>query len=146
MFPDSPWSTQSRAKIRRKTGIFGFQRVSDNRFLISLDSLAVARKIGLEVQSKVAVKLPVKIAMEVDRPVVLDLSVAGYDGLTLSLIYKVSAHEADATMLTWWPRRRTDPDLLNLWLELLELVLEQGDSLSKQVFELASYVFEYSNT
>lgn len=51
--------------------------------------------------------------------VVLDVSVRGL-ALTVSLLFRVVQPDPDKTVLEWWPRRQTDPALLNLWVETLE--------------------------
>ena len=138
----SVWSFGTSPVKKKRHGVFGFQRISDNRYSIAFDTLEYARKIGVDLKTNQPVRFPIKIALGEGRPVVLDVSVAGYEGLMLSLIYKVDAHERDSTLITWWPRRRTDPDLLDLWIELVDILIKEGD-MPKSSLELAGYVFEY---
>ena len=80
------------------------------------DALADA----LQVQENGVLVFDEELAEAVGADVVLDLR-AGELAFQATLLFRVIQHIAGKTLLEFWPRRATDPDLLELWVEALRL-------------------------
>jgi hypothetical protein len=90
------------------------------------------------------VALEAEITEPLGQEVVLDLVCQGLT-VTTTLLFRVVQQLPGQSVMEWWPRRQTDPDLLDLWIETLEQEVgsagrpsQQGVSASEmqQVYEL----------
>lgn len=77
------------------------------------------------------------------QEIVLDLTVGGMPSTT-TLLFRHVQQLPGQSVLEWWPRRQTDPDLLDLWIDDLEQSLAPKDEARpsippvemQQVYEL----------
>jgi hypothetical protein len=87
------------------------------------------------------VQLPVRLDIEAGDSCILDMEVKG-TSLALPLAFKVVLHMDDSSYVEWWSRRRTDPDLLDLWTDVLNLFEEERDETQDKL-EVASESFDF---
>ncbi len=63
----------------------------------------------------------------VGQEIVLDLGIRE-DAHKATLLFRLIQKLEDRTVVEWWARRKTDPDMLELWIEGLERLAETGSA------------------
>ena len=81
------------------------------------------------VQEARVVALAAEISEPIGQEVVLDLTCHGLT-VTTTLLFRVVQRLPGQVVVEWWPRRQTDPDLLDLWIDTLQQAAEQSDPSS----------------
>ena len=95
-------------------------RVTLPRYDVAYPGAEDALADALQVQENGVLVFDEELAEAVGADVVLDLR-AGELAFQATLLFRVIQHIAGKTLLEFWPRRATDPDLLELWVEALRL-------------------------
>lgn len=100
------------------------QRVTLPRYEIEYTEARQGLEDAKRARQSHVLTLPVPLSEEHGSEVVCDLLLAGLPVAT-TLLFRIVQKPSPLTVLEWWPRRKTDPDLLDLWIESLELRVHQ---------------------
>lgn len=103
-------------------GIVRVQRVTLPRYEVEFGDAASALEDARRVQQSRVLAIGHAFVEEVGTEVVVDVVVAGIAPST-TLLFRIVQKGGPLTVLEWWPRRKTDPHLLALFLESLEATL-----------------------
>jgi hypothetical protein len=110
------------------------------RYEVEFPDLNAALSLALLLREKRTGSLPCFIKEHPGTEVVLDMSVSKL-AFSVSLLFRIVQANKSQTVIEWWPRRQTDPALLDLWVDALEAQdtpAPSGDSSPKQTPELAT--------
>lgn len=110
------------------------ERVTLPRYDVAYPSPDDALADALQVRNDAVLIFDEALPVAVGSDVVLDFR-AGDLPIQATLLFRVIQHIAGRTLLEFWPRRATDPDVLEIWIEALRLEKEAKDA--PQVASLA---------
>ncbi len=102
------------------TAAFRVQRLALPRYQVEYLEQSVALAIATRLREKRILVLEYVIPGDVGGELVLDLALLG-ESLQVALFFRILKRSATATALEWVPRRATDTDLLELWMQAVEL-------------------------
>ena len=94
-------------------------RITLPRYEVEYRERAVAAEHARLIKKNMVFGLPVAFPESMGQEVVLDLSVREIT-FKATLLFRLIQKTEKQTLFEWWCRRKTDPDLLELWLEALE--------------------------
>lgn len=112
-------TTQEPETLPPSSKIISLTRITIPAFEVVYRDIEGAWTDGHALFNKRAFELERLIDEEPGTEVVLELGVAEM-AFSVTLLFRVVSHAPGRTVLEWWPRRQTDPKLLELWLESLD--------------------------
>lgn len=89
------------------------------------DALDVAREIKVSKLFQIDHEFPESLGQEIVLDMCLNEATA-----TATLLFRVIQRLGTETVLEWWPRRKTDPELLEMWIEWLDENNAQAEGYS----------------
>jgi hypothetical protein len=99
---------------------FRVHRIALPRYQVEYLEAATALAVAGRLREKRVLVIEHVIPGDVGGELVIDLALAG-EPLQVALFFRILQRSATATALEWVPRRVTDTDLLELWLQAVEL-------------------------
>lgn len=99
---------------------FRVQRIALPRYQVEYLEAVTAVAVAARLREKRVLILEHVIPGDVGGELVIDLALVG-EALQVALFFRILRRSATATALEWIPRRVTDTDLLELWIQAVEL-------------------------
>jgi hypothetical protein len=94
-------------------------RVTLPRYEVEFRDICGALAGARQIRQKKTLMMPHELQEGAGAQILLDLSVHGL-AFSISLIFRVIMSDEDHAVVEWWARRKTDPALLDLWINALE--------------------------
>ena len=89
------------------------------RYEVEFPNVKDAFDVANTLKTQRTAALMCQIKEHAGTEIVIDMSVSGL-AFSVSLLFRIIQSGPQQTIIEWWPRRQTDPALLDLWLDALK--------------------------
>jgi hypothetical protein len=112
-----------------QSGSVSVRRVSLPRYEVTFSLMADALRIAQKVRDTRVLTIEAHLAEVQNQEIVIDMRVDGETTMG-TFLFRLTHKDDSRTALEWYPRRKTDPELLDVWIAWLDEHFKQGAGAS----------------